>query len=211
MAAVFVTTMLAAVITLGTFGAHAAHAQAKTCDISNFKNPDGSIDTTGYLVCFKQASGSTPHPSADCPTATIEIAATADPATVAPGGTTNFAAVSFAPGSTAQMAICSTPVSLGTFTVDSSGHINTVVTVPAGTTLGAHTIAAVGTRTNGLTQVAYAAVDVEEPATTSTGTLPTTGSDSGKLLATGATLVLLGAAAVFGSTRARRSPVTNAE
>jgi hypothetical protein len=204
-AAVFVTTVLAAVITMGTFGAHAAHAQSSTCDISKFKNPDNSIDTSGYLACFALTNPQNPHPSPDCPTATIEIAATADPATVTPGGTVTFTAVSFAPGSTVQVSACSTPVSLGTLTVDSSGHINSSVTMPAGTTLGAHTIAAVGVRTNGLTQVAYAAVDVEEPATTSTGALPTTGSDSGKLLATGATLVLLGAAAVFGSTRARRA------
>jgi LPXTG-motif cell wall-anchored protein len=202
--ALFVTALLAAVVTLGTFRAQSAGAATASCDISNFKNPDSSLDTTGYLACVAAASANAPKPSADCPTADIELAATADPATVEPGGSTLFTAVSFTPGSTVSVVICSTPVSLGTFTVDSTGHVSQTVTIPAGTTLGAHTIAAVGTRTNGLAQVAYAAVDVEQATTTSTGTLPTTGSDSGKLIAMGAALVLLGGAAIFGSTRARR-------
>jgi LPXTG-motif cell wall-anchored protein len=202
--ALFVTALCAAVLTMGTFGANSAHAQtSSSCDISKFKNPDGSLDTTGYLACVQAASVSAPKPSPDCPTAELQLAAQADPATLSPGQTTNFTAVGFAPNSDVTIFICSTPVNLGTFQADSTGRVATTVTVPAGTTLGAHTLAAVGARSNGIQQVAYAAIQVVSPAP-STGTLPTTGSDSGKLIAMGAALVVLGGAAVFGSTRARR-------
>jgi len=199
--ALFVTALVGAVIALSAVGASPASAQS-SCDISQFKNPDGTLDTTGYLACVQQASVQAAKPATDCPTATLQLAASADPATLSPGQSTNFTAVGFAPNSDVSIFICSTPVNLGTFQADSTGRVAVTVTIPAGTTLGAHTLAAVGNRSNGLSQVAYAAIQVVSP--TTTGTLPTTGSDNGKLIAMGAALVVLGGAAVFGSTRARR-------
>jgi LPXTG-motif cell wall-anchored protein len=201
--ALFVTALLGAVFALSTVGASAANAQTSSCDISQFKNPDGTLDTTGYLACVQFESITAAKPASDCPTAELQLAAQADPATLSPGQSTNFTAVGFAPNSDVTIFICSTPVNLGTFQADSTGRVAVTVTIPAGTTLGAHTLAAVGTRANGLSQVAYAAIQVVSPAPT-TGTLPTTGSDSGKLIAMGAALVVLGGAAIFGSTRARR-------
>ncbi len=204
--ALFVTAIIGAVFTMGIVGASSAHAQSSSCDISKFKNPDGSLDTTGYLACVSQASAQAPKPAADCPTADLQLMAAVDPPEAVPGQTVTFTATGFAPGSDVETFICSTPISLGTFTADSSGAVSQSLTIPAGTVLGAHTIAAVGKRANGLDQVAYAAVTVVSTSSgsSSSGTLPTTGSDNGKLVAMGAALMVLGAAAVFGSTRARR-------
>jgi hypothetical protein len=205
--ALFVTAICGALFTMGTIGATSAHAQSSSsCDISKFKNPDGSLDTTGYLSCVAASNATAPKPAADCPTADTQLMATVDPAEAVVGQSVLFSAVGFAPSSEVQVFICSTPISLGTFTADASGQVSQTLTIPAGTVLGAHTIAAVGKRSNGLDQVAYAAVTVVSTSSgsTSSGTLPTTGSDNGRLVAMGAALMVLGAAAVFGSTRARR-------
>jgi LPXTG-motif cell wall-anchored protein len=207
--ALFVVGLFGAMAAMGLIGTSSAGAQT-TCDISNFKNPDGTLDTTGYLACVAQTSGQTPQPASDCPTADVQIMASADPSTLTIGQTTKFSASGFAPDSDVQIFICSTPVNLGTFRADASGNVNANVTIPAGTVLGQHTLAAVGNRANGLSQVAYAAiVVVSAPVATSPGgTLPVTGSDSGRMVALAAALVLLGGAAVVGSMRARR-PATS--
>ena len=206
--ALFVVALFGAMAAMGIVGMGSAHAQT-TCDISNFKNPDGTLDTTGYLACVAQAGGTTPKPASDCPTADIQIMASADPSTLQIGQTTKFSASGFAPDSDVSVYVCSTPVNLGTFKADAAGNVNANVTIPAGTVLGQHTLAAVGKRANGLDQVAYAAIVVVSSTTTGTsGSLPVTGSDSGRMVALGAALVLLGGAAVFGSMRARR-PATS--
>ncbi len=203
--ALFVTAIIGAVFTMGVVGASSAHAQTSSCDIAKFKNPDGTLDTTGYLACVSAASASAPKPAADCPTADLQLMAAVDPSEAVPSQQVTFTAIGFAPDSQVETFICSTPISLGTFTADSTGQVSQVLQIPAGTTLGAHTIAAVGKRSNGLDQVAYAAVTVvSSSSSSSSGSLPTTGSDNGKLVAIGAALMVLGAAAVFGSTRARR-------
>src|SRR5437764_10944529 len=67
--ALFVTALVGAMVTMGTFGFSSAHAQSSSsCDISKFKNPDGSLDTTGYLACVQAASVSAPKPAQECPT-----------------------------------------------------------------------------------------------------------------------------------------------
>lgn len=190
---------------MGAFSS-TAHAQtADACDISDFINPDKSIDTTGYLACVQFHSDTTPQPSPDCPTADLQLAATADPNILEINQVTQFTAVGFAPDSDVNVVLCSTPVALGTFKADANGEVHQALTIPAGTVLGAHTIAATGNRSNGLQQVAYAAITVVAAPTT--GTLPTTGSDTGRMIAIGAALLVLGGAAIFGSTRVRR-PVT---
>lgn len=202
--ALFVTALLGAIVTMGSFGVGAAHADG-TCDISKFKNPDKSLDTTGYLACVQAASASAPKPAEDCPTADLQLMATANASELSPGYQTQFDAVGFAPGSDVEIFLCSTPVSLGTFTATAGGQVSESLTIPAGTVLGAHTIAAVGKRANGLDQVAYAAITVVNPSTTSqSGSLPVTGGDNGRTIAIGAALVVLGGAAVFGSAKARR-------
>jgi len=201
-----VTTLIGVLVTMGSFGVGAAHADG-TCDISDFKNPDATLDTTGYLACVQAASVSAPKPAEECPTADLQLMAVAEPSELSPGQQTQFDAVGFAPGSEVEIVLCSTPVSLGTFTAGADGRVSESLTVPAGTVLGAHTIAAVGKRANGLDQVAYAAITVVNPSTvtqTQSGSLPVTGGDNGRTIAIGAALVVLGGAAVFGSAKARK-------
>ena len=80
-------------------------------------------------------------------------------------------------------------------------------TIPPGTSLGAHTLAAMGTAPSGRTRVAYAAINVVSAGTntTTTGALPRTGSDNGRLVAVGGALILLGGAALAGSIKSRRN------
>lgn len=205
--ALFVTALIGVLVTMGSFGVGAAHADG-TCDISDFKNPDATLDTTGYLACVQAASVSAPKPAEECPTADLQLMAVAEPSELSPGLSTQFDAVGFAPGSEVGIVLCSTPVSLGTFTAGADGRVSESLTIPAGTVLGAHTIAAVGKRANGLDQVAYAAITVVNPSTTAavsqSGSLPVTGGDNGRTIAIGAALVVLGGAAVFGSAKARK-------
>jgi len=210
--ALFATTVLGAMIAMGTFGLGAAHAEG-TCDISKFKNPDATLDTTGYLACVQPASVSAPKPADDCPTAELQLMATAEPSELSPGSTTTFTSVGFEPGSEVELFLCSTPTSLGTFTAGPDGKVEQSLTVPSGTVLGTHTVAAVGKRANGLELVSYAAVNVVSPsavapapvATVSqSGALPVTGNDNGRTIAIGAALVVLGGAVIFGSAKARR-------
>ena len=208
MIALFVTALLGALFTVGVVRVGPAKAQGSTpgCAISQFINPDKTLDTTGYLACVAAASAGAVQPGPDCPTADLLLLASADPSTVSPGQSTSFAAGGFAPGSSVDCVLCSTPVLLGTFPADDSGNVARAVVVPNGTSLGAHTVACAGARVNGIQQVAYAPLNVTS--STISGSLPTTGSDNGRLIAIGAALVVLGGAAVFGSVRARR-PAAN--
>lgn len=205
--------LLALLATVGFVGAAPqAGAQAQSCNIGDFV-VDGVVNTTGYLICQGTLTVTQAQPAADCPTADDKVSAIADPYTVAPGGNTTFSAFGFAPNGQVQIFICSTPISLGTFTADAQGNVILPVTVPAGTTLGAHTLAATGTSPSGRSRVAYAAINVvasSTTATTATGALPTTGSDSGRLVAIGGALILLGGAALAGSIKSRRTSTATA-
>ena len=109
----------------GTAGA------AAKCPIGNFKNPDGSIDTTGYLQC--QAPGVTPNP-------------------VAPGGQVTVGAGGFKPGSEVTMTLVCPgrdPVVLGTTTADDRGLVKVDVTIPSDTPNGDCTIEVSGVDANG--------------------------------------------------------------
>ena len=201
-----VATLVAAFAVIGAPAT--AGAQTEPCDISNFTEGT-QVNTAGYLICLG-ALAQPPNPAADCPAADFRVDGVADPYQIAPGGTTTFSGYGFAPNGQVEIFICSTPISIGNFTADSLGNIVQAVTIPVGTSLGAHTLAAVGPNPAGRTQVAYAAINVvstSTPATTTTtaGTLPTTGSDTGRLLAVGGALILLGGAALFGLLRSRRS------
>lgn len=216
-AALFATALLAAVFTMGTFSAESAHAGTiGVCNIGDFKIPGGGLDTTSYLACVGAAALS---PGADCPSGDVIIAGTVDSTSGPAGSGPTMTATGFADGSDVEITLCgsgavasasagcpsgsSVARSLGTFSADGSGNLNAAVVIPAGTPPGPYTLAATGFRANDLSQVAYAAIEVT--CTTTTGTLPTTGSDSGRMIAIGAALIVLGGAAIFGSTRTRRT------
>lgn len=199
--------LLAFLATVGFVGtAPQAGAQAQSCDISDFTE-NGVVNTTGYLICQGLLNTQQATPASDCPTADDKVGAIADPYQVTPGGRTTYSAYGFAPNGKVEIFICSTPISLGTFTADANGNIITEVTIPPGTSLGAHTLAAMGTAPSGRSRVAYAAINVVSAGTntTTTGALPRTGSDNGRLVAVGGALILLGGAALAGSIKSRRN------
>ncbi|HVM63620.1 MAG TPA: hypothetical protein VMU14_02080 [Acidimicrobiales bacterium] len=165
---------------------------AATCDISNFKNPDGSLDTTGYLQCFS-------------PSVT--------PTTVAPGGTVEFKGGGFKPGSSVQIElVCGTanPVVVGTVTTNGEGNYDATVTIPTDTPPGSCQLEAVGVDSNGDPLTVVEAIVVTS---TSTGTLPVTGSNTGEYLGLAIALIAIGSAAVWGSRREhlRRASRTTTE
>ena len=106
---------------------------------------------------------------------------------------------------------------VGGIQVDGTGTGQTTWLVPPGTPVGPATVIAVGIdfleqpseRTR-----AIAICDTAPPSTPTTadggdgtgqqGTLPRTGSDSGRLVGLAAALIVIGAAAVYGATRGRR-------
>jgi len=162
------------------------------------------VNLTGYTYCLTAGTAVKPNPAADCPTAEERVDAYADPYEVVVGSSTTVYGWGFEPDSASSVYLCSTPVLLGTVTADAAGNVAAAVTVPLGTALGAHTIAVVGRSAGGATRVSYAAINVVAPGSgggTTTGNLPTTGSDPGRYLAAGSALVLLGAAAVAGARR----------
>ncbi len=155
---------------------------AANCDISRFKNPDGSLDTTGYLECF---------------------APSVTPTTVAPGGTVQFKGGGYKSNSTVQIQlVCGTadPVVLGTTTANGEGNVDVTVTIPANTSPGSCQIEGVGVDPNGNPLTVVLGITVT---TASTGTLPRTGSDTGEYLGLAIALIALGSAAVWGARRER--------
>jgi hypothetical protein len=173
------TTVLVSMLGFVVSTAAPASAAA-TCDISNFKNPDGSIDTTGYLQCFS-------------PSVT--------PTTVAPGGTVEFKGGGFKPGSSVQIElVCGSqnPVVVGTVTASSNGNFDANVTIPSDTPPGSCQLQAVGVDGNGDPLTVVLSIVVTS---TSGGTLPVTGSNTGEYLGLAIALIALGSAAVWGSRR----------
>jgi hypothetical protein len=188
-----------------------AAGAAATCDVADYTKADGSLDTTGYLDCVGAGEETAPKPGADCPTADATVRATTSPAVVTPGSSTRLTAAGFAAGSKVDVYLCSPASRVATVTADASGGISTDIAIPAGTPVGAKVVAALGQRSTGVSQVAYASLTVASAATVAvqgatldSSGLPITGGDFGKPLVIAAVFVVLGAAAVVGSLQARR-------
>ncbi len=131
-------------------------------------NPDGSITvnavhekllgptltgnlTLGHVECgvntapppptTSTTTSTTVVPPTVCDaTATGTGTAQASPSSVQQGGDTTVTGSGFSPGESLDLNLCTTPVSLGTITVDSGGGFSAKVTIPSGTAAGAHTI-----------------------------------------------------------------------
>jgi LPXTG-motif cell wall-anchored protein len=160
----------------GTAGA------AAKCPIGDFKNADGSIDTTGYLQC--QAPGVNPNP-------------------VAPGGQVTVSAGGFKPGTQVTMTLVCPgrdPVVIGTTTADDRGLVKVDVSIPGDAPNGDCTIEVSGVDANGDPLTVSMPLKISSSAT---GTLPRTGSDVGQYVGLGLALVALGGAAVGGARRER--------
>lgn len=158
------------------------------------------------------SSSSTTSSSVTTPDGTITV----NPATVAQGGTIAVSSTGWRPGSTVTIVLDG--VVLGTLVADASGGVSGSFTVPGGTTAGGHQVGAQGTGANGnalslsapitvtalATTASFTATPTVAPATTSTGSLPVTGSQIAGAVALGGALVL-GGAALTGATRRRRT------
>ena len=112
------------------------------------------------------------------------------------GGHITISGSGFAPGTQHDVVLHSTPVTIGTATVDALGFIGVTVTIPAGTTAGAHTIIVDG---------ASIPLRVVRPAAITTSALPTTGTDPGDSGPWALALVVFGALLFIAARRHRRS------
>ncbi|WP_153009000.1 LPXTG cell wall anchor domain-containing protein, partial [Microbacterium testaceum] len=118
------------------------------------------------------------------------------PSTVVPGNQVTVNASGFAPGESVEIWLHSTPVKLLSTTASADGTISKTVTIPSGTTVGAHKIE-VRVATSGS---AYAALTV-------TDSLAVTGFDSTSTTATGvgASILILGGLVMLLVARRRAS------
>jgi hypothetical protein len=135
-----------------------------------------------------------------------------------PGGTLTLNGTGFKPNDTLTITLHSDPVTLGTVTADPSGAFSTVVTIPADTAPGAHTIVVSGTdgKTATFSLTVVAAVTATTAATAVLGAqvqqsstpLAFTGLDAKQLLLVGLLFLLSGAFVVLTSAKSvSRRPV----
>lgn len=181
-----------------------ASAQAADCQISDFRNPDGSLDITSYLMC--NGMGNLPAPGPECPTAELSLATALENPNIAPGETVSLTLQGFAPGSTITVTICGNGISreLGTFTAGSDGSVNVTVTIPTDLPPGDYFLAIKGPRSSGAGQIIYAPISVGTSGgggTPQGGNLPRTGSDLGQMVGLALVLTFLGGAVALGSRR----------
>jgi len=152
--------------------AHPA-AAAANCDISRFSNPDGSIDTTGYLQC---------------------IAPGVNPSTIVAGASVTFTGGGCAAATNVAVSLNGT--SLGSTTSDSKGNFSAPVTIPSGTPTGTQTLTASCLDPSGNPLTVTATVTVVLAAS-----LPRTGTNVGEYVGIALALIALGSAAAFGAHR----------
>lgn len=127
----------------------------------------------------------------------------------APGGTVRIQGNGFQPNSALQLILRSDPVTLGSTTSDALGEFNVVLTIPANTPPGNHTLSAEGINPSGSPRVlSMALVVAPAVAVSAAGTadaLPRTGTSSVPLVV-GAVLFLGVGAFLLVAARKRRRP-----
>lgn len=148
------------------------------------------------------------------------------PATISSCQQVTVTATGFLPNSTADVTLEAngTSIALGQVSIGATASGTATFSVPSSFPLGPATATTAGTDMLGKAFTQPSPVTVSEcggtttttsgtPTTTSqiisgtttSGSLPRTGSDSGRLIGIGAGLIVLGGAAVYGSLRSRRS------
>jgi hypothetical protein len=111
---------------------------------------------------------------------------------VIPGGSLIVSGSGFQPGEAVTLQLFSTPVTVGTTSVDSGGTFSTSVTIPASTPLGNHTIVATGTTGDtASTSIVVVSTTASGLATGGTATGGTAGGTSGS--SSGGSLAFTGA------------------
>jgi len=176
--------------------------------------------TTSFVV--QPLGGTTSTTATTAPTSTTAPSTadviTASPSTLAPGQSFEVYACCFAPGASVEITFESTPVLLATVVAGSDGAVRATVAVPAGATLGAHTVRAVGLGADGAARnlvtsvtigsaVGSAAVPASSAGSTSTSSLPVTGSNATSLALWALGLVAAGGGAVAVARRRRLAQV----
>ena len=141
---------------------------------------------------------------------------TVDPIVVPVGGTITVTSGYFEPGTNVEIRVESDPFVLGTLVARADGTVTSPYALPLGVVVGQHTVFAKGTRigTNitGEISTGITVIDadvspqsvVPASGTTSSGSLPTTGTDAGIFAAVGAGLLVAGGLIVM-STRRRNA------
>lgn len=136
---------------------------------------------------------------------------TIDDSTPTPGQGVTIGSGTYIPGSTVEISLSSTPVTLGTPTAADNGEVSLATTIPADTTLGTHTITATGTTeagplTQSITIEVVGAEGVTAPVTDDPGSsLPKTGSDTTMPLVRAAALLLAVGGMLLLATKRRRA------
>lgn len=124
---------------------------------------------------------------------------------VSAGGRLTITGMGFKPGSSASFTLHSTPVNLGTATVDAQGVATLGVTLPAGVAPGQHSVVIDGVGVDGKARQLSAALTITAAATApAADDLATTGAKS-TLMIGGAALALIVGLLAMAATRRRSS------
>ena len=138
-----------------------------------------------------------------------ENSLTVSDTTPTPGQTIDIVAQTFVAGSAVTVTLNSEPVLLGTATADPAGVASLSATIPANTPLGAHTIVAQGTASDGTPLTLTVSINVvaaDGAGGTGGGALPRTGDDSSLPLARiGLTLAAIGGVVTAVAAKRRKS------
>jgi len=166
-------------------------SQARTSAAVTVGAEDGPTPTHTASPTAGPTASPTAAPTASSSTPRLSVS------TVAAGGTVGVTAEGLTPGGEVAVELHSTPVLLAVLRADAAGAIDTVVTVPASTPVGTHTVVVVD-RTTGATQSAPIRV------TAAGGRLAVTGpATTGALLLVSVLLIGAGVTAVTAHRRRR--------
>ena len=179
-----------------------APAAAGTCPDAGTLNTAFPLPTTGNTVEQLKIfpPGVKPPATTTTSTTTSTVPVKVSSSTVTAGGQITISGNGWKAGSTVTLTLNSTPVALGTATVDASGAFTKTVTIPADTTAGTHTITVSGTDPAGAPRTVSVTITVSAAATTAApaaSTLPRTGSSSMPITLAGLALLVLGALLVL--------------
>jgi titin len=137
-----------------------------------------------------------------------------DGSTLKPGQQLNVEGDGYAPVSTVDAVIASTPTTVAAAQVDASGHVSLVAVLPTNLPAGTHTLTVSGAGSSAVFRFTVAATTggTSDPATSTAGNagsgtaLPFTGTNATALSLTGFGLVGAGACALAAARRFNRRP-----
>jgi hypothetical protein len=176
-----------------------APVTATSCTISNLA---AGVAYTLHVVANGPGGSSTeatgtpsgpPTGTVQAPDAVPTGAISAGSATATPGAQVTISGDGYQPGSTVVITVYSTPVNLGTATVQTNGTFTATVTLPANLATGSHTLLASGIAPGGAVRYVSKALTVSAA---NFGPLPVTGVNAIRIGLGAVALLVLGVAAV---------------